>query len=521
LSLGVILAALLAAFLAAFLPVGQLAAAPGARQPLQQTPVAIPFYAVSGAFEHSGDPEFTHAFVTLNGQSFTAVGVTAAVERQISDLARQKPPIAVKIWGTRYFDPRPEGVAELVVTEIYTGGDDDATSTPTLTPTPTSTPTPRPTATSTATPRPPTAIVKYSLVALFVQPTQATGTVGMVAGGRNCRVDRRTTDATWLYVDCGGTRGWIDRRLVDVIGNLDAVPSNVAMSIGIPILGAGGPPPPIPTPIATPLPTAAVFTAWKSSFFANTNLSGAPVAYADEQNVDLNWGTGSPHAAVPADYFSARFERTLDLAQGYYTFIAQADDGVRVYVDGEIVIDEWHGASGQTYAAGRWLSGRHQLRIEFLELLGLASIRFGYQVSAQEPPWQASYYNGAPGRGELLYSQREAAGTPIQLDRNWSYGSPQTDRVPADYWNGRWIGRFKFDGGNYYFRARAEDGVRVYIDQQLVIDAWSYGPVDRTNRFIGIGSGEHTVTVDYFEQVGYAYLQVWWYLDTSGPTFPQ
>lgn len=356
------------------------------------------------------------------------------------------------------------------------------------------------------------------MVALFVQPMQATGIVGTVASGRTCRVDGRTTNAAWLFVDCGEISGWIDRRLVDLNGDLNAVPVTAVAPNGG---AAGGTPVAPPTATPSPAPTLAVFYGWKSSFFANTNLSGAPVAYADAQNVDLNWGTGSPQSAVPPDYFSARFERTLDLPQGYYTLMAQADDGVRVYVDGEIVIDEWHGANGQTYAAGRWLAGPHQVRVEFLELLGLASIRFGYQYSAQEPPWQASYYNGAPGRGELLFSQRESANSPIQLDRTWGVSSPQAARVPADYWNGRWIGRFKFDGGNYYFRARAEDGVRVYIDQTLVIDGWSSGPVDRTNRFIGVGGGEHTITVDYFEQVGYAYLQVWWYRDTSGPTLPQ
>ena len=47
--------------------------------------------------------------------------------------------------------------------------------------------------------------------------------------------------------------------------------------------------------------------------------------------------------------------------------------------------------------------------------------------------------------------------------------------LPADGWNGRWTGQFAFSGGNYYFRARADDGVRVYLNDMLVIDGWREG----------------------------------------------
>jgi hypothetical protein len=339
--------------------------------------------------------------------------------------------------------------------------------------------------------------------------------VGQAVAGESCTVKGRDGTGAWLFVDCGSVIGWIDRRLVNVTGSLDTVPVTAATgSVAPPIAAA------TPTPVPTAPPTPSNVQGWRTAFFNNPTLQGSPVSYQDAPAVDANWGYGSPASAVPVDYFSARYERTLSLPQGYYRLNAAADDGIRVWVDNDLVIDEWHGATGQPYSALRYLAGAAQLRIEYLEVVGLATLRFGYEYSAQIPPWTADYYNGIAGRTQLLYSQREPAGA-IQLDRNWGASSPAPGKVPPDNWNGRWSGQFAFDGGNYLFRARGSSGVRLYIDQTLVIDGWVEGPVDRSNRFLGVGGGPHTITVDYFKRAGNGYLQAWWNKDTSTPGLGQ
>ncbi len=86
-----------------------------------------------------------------------------------------------------------------------------------------------------------------------------------------------------------------------------------------------------------------------------------------------------------------------------------------------------------------------------------------------------------------------------------------------DGWSARWVGQFNFDSGTYFFRERADDGVRVYLNQTLVIDAWRDGYSDNTNRFIGVGRGRHTVTVEYYDRSGQAFVQAWWFRDTTSP----
>jgi len=448
---------------------------------------------VQGHFARLQGSTFATSFVLDTGQRYSAAGTTPAIEAQMEVLAAQAPPAKVKIWGTRNFDPKSEAVADLVITEILPEGDAEL-------------PAPAPASL-------PTAVVNFGTINLYNTPSQSMAVVGQARLGEQCTVQGRDPPGAWLLLDCGNVEGWADRRLVNVSGDLSDAPIVTSTVEPSPPTG-GQAPTPAPTTVAPP----ASFRGWKASYFNNATLQGNPVFYEDAPNVDFNWAYGSPNGAVPVDYFSARYERTIDLAPGYYRLNALADDGIRVWVDDELVIDEWHGATGSQYTAIRQFSGAHRFRIELLELGGIASVRFDSDYSTEPPAWMAYYYNGAPSRGPYLYSQAEMGGGSIQLQRNWNVASPAPNRVPADLWNGRWQGQFNLDNGNYIFHAATDDGVRVYIDQTVVIDAWYDGPLDRSNSFKGIGAGKHTVTVDYYKRYGAAYLQVWWHRDTSGPS---
>ena len=456
----------------------------------QLPPDGAPVTALAGTFQMAQDAPFPYVFVA-GATRLSVSGATATLEEQIGVLAAQAKPVLVKVWGARYGASRPASQTELIINEILIDG---GLAQPTPAPTPAV-----------------TAVVRYNLINLYTTPYQSAAVAGQASGGQTCSVLGRDAMAAWLYLNCNGVRGWADVRLLTVAGSLGSVPimTNPAPS-------PTPAPTTVPTTVPTPLPTPPASQGWRASYFANANLNAPPVLVVDAPAINNDWGYGSPSPLVPVDYFSVRYERTIMLPQGYYRFTAEADDGVRVWLDDEVIIDEWHGATGLAYTYSRYLTGTHRFRVEFLELVGVARIRFAYEYSAQTPPWNAEYYAGAPNRVELLFTQGEQAGS-LQLDRNWGYNTPIPGRVPADNWSARWVGQFNFENGNYIFRARADDGVRVTIDQTTVIDGWVDGPVDRTNRFIGIGAGPHTITVEFYKRIGYGYVQAWWYRDTSGP----
>ncbi|NBV87291.1 MAG: hypothetical protein EBS01_13755, partial [Verrucomicrobia bacterium] len=76
-------------------------------------------------------------------------------------------------------------------------------------------------------------------------------------------------------------------------------------------------------------------------YFASNNLTLPSVARLDE-SVNFDWTTNSPHPALPADNFSARWTGQLTApASGTYTFYVQSDDGVRLWVGGKLLVDNW------------------------------------------------------------------------------------------------------------------------------------------------------------------------------------
>jgi hypothetical protein len=85
-----------------------------------------------------------------------------------------------------------------------------------------------------------------------------------------------------------------------------------------------------------------------------------------------HWGTGGPGTGVGADLFSTRWTARPTLAAGTYVFTARRC-GVRVRVDGTILIDQWRDQSATTYTASRALSaGQHEVRMEYYENGGSA-----------------------------------------------------------------------------------------------------------------------------------------------------
>ena len=109
---------------------------------------------------------------------------------------------------------------------------------------------------------------------------------------------------------------------------------------------------------------------YKASYFANQTLTGTPVTERCESAVDYNWGGGSPSGAgVGPDNFSVRWVGTRSFATtGTYTFTATADDGMRVYLDGSLAIDQWKDQSATSYTASPTVTaGNHEVKIEYYE----------------------------------------------------------------------------------------------------------------------------------------------------------
>lgn len=119
---------------------------------------------------------------------------------------------------------------------------------------------------------------------------------------------------------------------------------------------------------------------WKGEYYINRDLSGAPILVRNDRSVDFDWGNGSPDSAVPSDSFSARWTRRMSFEAGRYRLNLRADDGVRLYVNGTRVINEWHDSSGsEVYTVEMNLSGQTDLQMDYYERSGKARVKFSYE----------------------------------------------------------------------------------------------------------------------------------------------
>lgn len=265
-----------------------------------------------------------------------------------------------------------------------------------------------------------------------------------------------------------------------------------------------------PTPtatVATPTPTGTPFVAtdWLGEYWANQNLSGDPALRRNDLSVDFSWGTSSPATGVPADRFSVRWSRDLQFEAGAYIFHAAADDGVRVWVDQRLIIDQWRDSGLTEYTAPIYLTaGRHFVKVEYYDAIDNAVARLWWTPLTQFAGWKSEYYEN-----------RNLAGAPVlvrdepQIDFDWGEGAP-AGLATADGFSVCWTRTMNLSAGTYRFRTLVDDGVRVWVDSTLIIDEWHDSLRRGYLAEIPLQAGPHTIRVEYYENTGGAAAKVWW-----------
>jgi hypothetical protein len=137
--------------------------------------------------------------------------------------------------------------------------------------------------------------------------------------------------------------------------------------------GSGGPQLPVvnvSAPLINPNP-------WAAAYYANTSLADPPVYTQSVESPSRNFGSGAPNGTMSVDNFSVRWESVQPLQAGTYQIRVRADDGVRIYVNGGLVIDQWHSATGEIYTATATLpKGDHRFTVEYYEASGFAFVEY-------------------------------------------------------------------------------------------------------------------------------------------------
>ncbi len=112
-----------------------------------------------------------------------------------------------------------------------------------------------------------------------------------------------------------------------------------------------------------------------------------PVLTRCETTINNDWGSGSPGRRVNADSFTARWVGTFDFESSDYEFTATADDRIRLWVDGQLLIDRWQDQTATTYNATKTMTaGAHEVKVEYYENVGPAVAKVSWAKMVSPPP---------------------------------------------------------------------------------------------------------------------------------------
>jgi RNase P/RNase MRP subunit p29 len=245
------------------------------------------------------------------------------------------------------------------------------------------------------------------------------------------------------------------------------------------------------------------FPEWKGEYFANPNLQGKPVVVRNDGKIDFNWGVGAPAAGLPGDNFSVRWTRQIRFSAGRYRFTVEVDDGARLWVDGTLIIDQWHDAIGRYSGDISLVEGTHTVRLEMYERTGGAMARMWWARQEGFPEWKGEYFANPNLQGKPVVVRNDA-----MIDFNWGAGAPATG-LPADNFAVRWTRQLHFSAGRYHFTVEVDDGARLWVDGTLVIDQWHDG-IGSYSGDISLAEGTHTVRLQMYERTGGAMARLWW-----------
>ena len=142
-----------------------------------------------------------------------------------------------------------------------------------------------------------------------------------------------------------------------------------------------------PQPCGASCPPVSTNGPWYAQYYSGVDLNGALLKVASYNGLNFNWGWGSPGATVPTTLWSVRFTQTRYFATGVYRFVARSDDGVRIFVDDQPVINQWVQQSARTVTGDIALNaGNHNVRVEYMQIYGVAELHVYWEFLGNPNP---------------------------------------------------------------------------------------------------------------------------------------
>ena len=118
-------------------------------------------------------------------------------------------------------------------------------------------------------------------------------------------------------------------------------------------------------------------TGLTGQYYDNSDLTNLKLTRTDA-TVNFNWGSGSPNNVIAANTFSVRWQGQVQPNYSQtYTFYTTSDDGVRLWVNGTQLVNNWtnHGPTENSGTIALTAGQKYDLRLEYYDNTGSAQAR--------------------------------------------------------------------------------------------------------------------------------------------------
>ena len=267
-------------------------------------------------------------------------------------------------------------------------------------------------------------------------------------------------------------------------------------------------------------------------YFPNTSLTGMVFSRIDA-TINYDWASNAPEMGLPTDGFSVRWTGQVQPRfSGRYTFYTNTDDGVRLWINGSQIINDWndHMATENSGVADLVAGQKYDLKMEYYESAQLAVAQLSWSSNCQAreiiPPSQL--YSPPPvcdtiaaGTGTGLVGQYfdnqdltalRVTRTDPMVSFAWADGTSPDPTIAVGSYSVRWTGQLQARSSGFTtLSVISDDGARLFVNDALVIDDWNAHQGTEDMATIATTAGQtYNVRLEYFEQSGGGQVQLLW-----------
>ena len=271
------------------------------------------------------------------------------------------------------------------------------------------------------------------------------------------------------------------------------------------------------------------------AYFSNqlrTLISPATLVRTDAV-VNFYWTDSSPDPTVSTMDFSVIWTGTVQAQFSEpYTFYTTTDDGVRLWVNGQLLVDKWVDQAATEWSGTLLLQAgqKYSIVMEYYQNGGGASAQLAWSSPSTAKniipqsqlypatPTSAAIGNGTGLAGAYYANQLRTFTNPPTLlrtdatvDFNWNNNSPDSSIGLDDFsviWTGTVLAQFSEP---YTFYTTTDDGVRLWVNGQLLVDKWVDQAATEWSGGIFLQAGtQYPITVEYYQNGGDALAQLAW-----------